>query len=87
MLGLLDNIKYGTNAEQKKLLEGYDYGPIQANCGITPGGHQAVVIYPKGTDWRVTGTVLDPWPEQRSILYDGGMEKNISAWSKSFWLL
>ena len=78
VLGLLDNIKYGTNAEQKKLLEGYDYGPIQANCGITPGGHQAVVIYPKGTDWRVTGTVLDPWPEQRSKSY------TMEEWKKIF---
>jgi hypothetical protein len=37
VLGLLDNIKYGNNAAQKKILEGYEYGPIQANCGVTPG--------------------------------------------------
>lgn len=78
VLGMLDNIKYGNDPAQKKLLEGYDYGPIQANCGITPGGHQAVVIYPKGTDWRVTGTVLDPWPEQRSRSY------TIEEWKKIF---
>lgn len=78
VLGMLDNIKYGNDPAQKKLLEGYDYGPIQANCGITPGGHQAVVIYPKGTDWRVTGTVLDPWPEQRSKSY------TMEEWKKIF---
>lgn len=78
VLGLLDNIKFGNNAAQKKLLEEYDYGPIQANCGVTPGGHQAVVIYPKGTDWRKTGTVLDPWPEQRPKSY------TIEEWKKIF---
>lgn len=78
VLGMLDNIKYGNDAEQKKLLEGYEYGPIQANCGVTPGGHQAVVIYPKGTDWRETGTVLDPWPEQKSKSY------TIEEWKKIF---
>jgi|CXWL01.1.fsa_nt_gi hypothetical protein len=78
VLGLLDNIKYGNNPAQKKLLEGYEYGPIQANCGVTPGGHQAVVIYPKGTDWRVTGTVLDPWPEQKSKSY------TMEEWKKIF---
>ncbi len=69
VLGFLDNMKYGNDPAQKRLLEDYDYGPIQTNCGVTPGGHQAVVIYPKGTDWRVTGTVLDPWPEQRPRSY------------------
>jgi hypothetical protein len=78
VLGMLDNIKYGNDPAQKKLLEGYDYGPIQTNCGVTPGGHQAVVIYPKGTDWRQTGTVLDPWPEQRSKSY------TMEEWKKIF---
>jgi hypothetical protein len=42
-------------------LEGYDYGPIQSWDGY----HQAVVVYPKGTDWSKTGVVLDPWINQK----------------------
>ena len=33
--------------------------------GIGHGAeHHAVVIYPKGTDWKETGVVVDPWTKQ-----------------------
>jgi len=56
----LDGIRLSSNADERALLAGLDYGPIQAYYG----GHQAVVLYPKGTNWQETGIVLDPWPEQ-----------------------
>jgi hypothetical protein len=37
-----------------------DYGPVKT----TFGGHHAVVLYDKGTDFQTTGDVLDPWPHQ-----------------------
>lgn len=60
VLTWLDAIRRHPDPEVRAQLGGLDYGPIQAYSG----GHQAVVVYPRGTDWRDTGTVLDPWPEQ-----------------------
>lgn len=60
VLAFLDAIKWSKDPNERALLDKFDYGPIQAYYG----GHQAVVIYPKGTNWLETGTVLDPWPTQ-----------------------
>jgi len=57
-----------------KQMEGYDFGPIQA----FGGGHQAVVVYPKGTDWKKTGTVLDPWINQKPEKY------TVEEWTSHF---
>ncbi|MGM0770927.1 MAG: hypothetical protein ACQESU_04890 [Halobacteriota archaeon] len=43
------------------LLEGYDFGPIEGSYAA----HHAVVVYPKGTDWKKTGIVFDPWYHQK----------------------
>lgn len=62
----------------KEGMEGFEYGPIQAWLG----GHQAVIIFPKGTNWKETGTVLDPWPTQnhegKPITY------TVAEWKKQF---
>jgi hypothetical protein len=60
ILNLLNNLKFSDKPEERALLDDWDYGPIQ----VFGGGHQAVVIYRKGTDWKVDGIVLDPWPLQ-----------------------
>jgi hypothetical protein len=64
-LKFLHNIQ--ANSSECTLLNGYEFGPIEGSYG----GHHAVVIYPKGTDWKKTGLVLDSWyhqkPEQFSI--------------------
>jgi len=57
----LDSMRTDPDPTARARLAGIDYGPIQAYAG----GHQAVVVFPRGTDWRETGTVLDPWPNQR----------------------
>ncbi|MBI5583572.1 MAG: hypothetical protein HY892_07090 [Deltaproteobacteria bacterium] len=83
ILTLLGQLQYSSNPKEKALFEGYgpegfEYGPIAGWMG----GHQAVVLYPKGTDWRVTGTVLDPWPTQNHagtpITYP------VAEWAKKF---
>lgn len=43
------------------LLEGYDFGPIEGSYAA----HHAVVVYPKGTNWKKTGMVFDPWYHQK----------------------
>ena len=53
------------------LLNGFEYGPIRGASDV----HHAVVIYPEGTDWKETGTVLDPWINQNPEVY------SISGWS------
>lgn len=65
VLKWLLSIYFNNNSTDKALLDGFDFGPIQ----ITKGAHQAVVIFPKGTDWHSTGVVFDPWPEQTPRLY------------------
>lgn len=61
VLDFLDDVRLSRDPAERALLDGFDYGPIEGSCGF----HQAVVIYPSGTDWEQTGIVLDPWPNQR----------------------
>jgi hypothetical protein len=77
ILSWLDGVRFGNNMEIRQQLEQFDYGPIQANSVSTPG-HQSVVIYPKNTNWKETGIVLDPWPEQKAKTY------TIQEWKKLF---
>lgn len=61
VLRWLESIRTHPDPQVRAQLGGLDFGPIQAYNG----GHQAVVLFRRGTDWRQTGTVLDPWPSQR----------------------
>ena len=60
--------------EECKLLNGYEFGPIEGSYG----GHHAVVVYPNGTDWKKTGTVFDPWPAQYPMTF------TIARWEERF---
>lgn len=74
VLAFLDAAKWSNDPEMKKLFDAYDYGPIEAYYG----GHQAVVIYPKGKDWITEGIVLDPWITQSPKTY------TIQEWAGRF---
>jgi hypothetical protein len=74
VLDWLDKIRTDPDPAVRAQLGGLDYGPVQAYRG----GHQAVVVFPRGTDWHETGTVLDPWPTQRPETY------TIQQWGKRF---
>lgn len=76
VLKWLLGLYFSKDPADRALLDGFDFGPIQ----ITKGAHQAVVIYPKGTDWRSNGIVFDPWVEQRPRLY------TIDEWDGMFFL-
>jgi len=67
---------HGIQADPKNctLLNGYEFGPIQGSSGA----HHAVVIFPKGTDWKKTGIVLDAWPHQKPEHF------NIDVWRKEY---
>lgn len=74
VLDLLNSLKFSDDPEERALLDEWDYGPIESLWG----GHQAVVIYPKGTDWVDSGIVLDPWIDQEPKKYD------IHSWAGMF---
>lgn len=74
VLKVLDDLRRHGNDTEQAIFDHFDYGPIHAYHG----GHQAVVIFPKGTDWNTTGLVFDPWPEQRPMTYE------IADWKKRF---
>lgn len=76
VLKWLLSLYFSKNSTDQALLDGFDFGPIQ----IAKGAHQAVVIFPTGTDWQSTGIVLDPWPEQTPRLY------SIDEWDGMFLL-
>ncbi|HEX9675476.1 MAG TPA: hypothetical protein VGA07_05815 [Anaerolineales bacterium] len=75
VLRWLDGIRTNPDPKVRGTLAGLDYGPIQTNGG----GHRAVVIFPRGTDWRATGTVLDPWPQQQPASFP------IGRWADNLW--
>ncbi|WP_135607300.1 hypothetical protein [Methanococcoides methylutens] len=66
--------KMQSNPEECHLLNGYDFGPIEGSYSA----HHATVVYPKGTDWKKTGIVFDPWPQQKPEVM------SISEWEKTF---
>lgn len=61
----LDRIRTSPDPDVRALLNGLDYGPVQT----AHGGHRSVVIYRSGGDWRTSGYVLDPWPNQRPEIF------------------
>lgn len=73
VLTLLDGLRFSLDPAERDLMTDFDYGPIHAY----EGGHQAVVIYPKGSDWGKTGIVLDPWVTQKPTQYTIAEWKNI----------
>lgn len=66
VMDFLDGVRTSPDKNVRSMLAGYEYGPIQTSGG----GHVAVVVFPTGTDWTKTGTVLDPWPTQKPAAYD-----------------
>lgn len=74
ILRLLDEIKFNPDPCVSAWLDDWDYGPIESLWG----GHQAVVIYPRGTTWTDTGLALDPWITQSPQVY------TIQDWSLQF---
>ncbi len=66
VLNLFNALRFSVDPCERALFDKWDYGPIQAWYG----GHQAVVLYPWATNWMETGLVLDPWIEQKPMIYE-----------------
>jgi len=74
VLKFLNQLKFSADPCERALLDKWEFGPIQAWWG----GHQAVVLYPWATNWMETGLVLDPWIEQKPMVY------NVLDWAVYF---
>ncbi len=70
ILNFFDRLRGSKNPKERCLFDDFDYGPIEIGVGL----HQAIVIYRKGSDWKWTGMVLDPWFNQTPEVY------SIAAW-------
>ncbi|MFQ5923583.1 MAG: hypothetical protein ACE5M4_12145, partial [Anaerolineales bacterium] len=77
VLRWLDSVRTTPDENVRSMLEGLDYGPIQTNGG----GHRSVVLFPRGTDWRTTGTMLDPWPSQKPRAFP------MAEWGDHLWFV
>jgi hypothetical protein len=74
VLAFFDSIRFNADPGIRKLLKGFDYGPISRAGG--PEwliGHHAVVLFVTGNDWwwanDITNTwVFDPWPRQKPVV-------------------
>lgn len=77
VLDFLDGLRRSKNKSESCLLEPFDYGPIEIGVGF----HQAVVIYGKGETWKLTGTVLDPWFNQRPEVFSMPVWQWKSCWA------
>jgi len=85
VLALLDSIKWSPDPKIRALLDGFDYGPVEAPGMLwTLFPHQAVVIYPKGSDWITDGIVLDPWMTQTPKSYTTAEWAQIHSYG-SYW--
>jgi hypothetical protein len=72
VLAFFDSIRFNKDPEVRKLLNGFDYGPISRGRITLLHGHNAVLLYVSGKEWselsQLTLTrnswVFDPWPTQ-----------------------
>jgi len=78
VLNWLDSLRTSPNESLRNLLTGLDYGPIETQGG----GHRAVVVFQRGTDWHTTGVVFDPWPYQEPRAFPMGIW-NLNLWGVS----
>ena len=79
-LGLYFNL----DIEKRKLMEGFDFGPLAAGPPA-PLSHHFVVLWPRGTNWHHTGIFLDPWYNQHPQAYVYYPTSGNQWWLYSFW--
>ena len=66
--------KFSERRTYHDLFNGVEYGPVQSWGDLY---HQAVAIWPSGTNWKQTAIILDPWWTQSAKTYP------IKIWSPS----
>lgn len=90
-----------TFAALRPLLTNKSLTVSKVRYGLPPTQHNAVVVYPNGTDWKYTGVVFDGWLKQKSdpdkmvYLYEtwgpirpiGGVEVEPRYWKANVRLL
>ena len=56
---------FSDDIRRRKLMDGFDFGPLVSGADIIRFTHHFVVIWPRGRDWHERGVFLDPWLSQR----------------------
>lgn len=64
-LRLLLKLLFSTNVDDRKLMDGFDFGPLKAGYDTLRFNHHWVVIWPRDSEWKSSGIYLDPWLNQR----------------------
>ncbi|HUF37530.1 MAG TPA: hypothetical protein VMN57_03315 [Anaerolineales bacterium] len=75
-LKILDAARQNSDPNVYNPFEVLAYAPVQLS-GLD---HKGVVVFPVGTDWRLTGVVLDPW----IAAYPAGVP--VAEWAGSVWV-
>lgn len=88
VMQFLNSIRFNSDPEVRKLMEGIDYGPVErGSSGYFSGWtyHVAVVLYRIGEDWKndPEAVIFDPWFTQTPKVYDMNTWKEIGTFSQS----
>jgi hypothetical protein len=62
-------VLFSEDVRTRRLMDGFDFGPLMSGADVIRFTHHFVVIYPKGRDWHMSGVFLDPWPSQSPRAY------------------
>jgi hypothetical protein len=65
VLYFLTGLLFNEDPALRKLLDGFDFGPLMSGPAEIRFTHHFVVIYPRGQDWHKLGVFLDPWGVQK----------------------
>ena len=86
VLNFMDSVRFNPDPEVRKLLAGWDFGPIYRGSWLA-FGHKSVAVYPIGTFdysatqltlgvgvkwWTDEFKVFDPWPQQKPMVVSMG---------------
>ena len=56
---------FSGNINRRKLMDGFDFGPLMSGADVIRFTHHFGVIWPRGRSWPESGVILDPWISQR----------------------
>jgi hypothetical protein len=65
VLYFLTALLFNEDVAVRRLMDGFDFGPLMSGPAEIRFTHHFVVIWPRGGDWHQNGVILDPWGVQR----------------------
>jgi hypothetical protein len=65
VLYFLTDLLFNEDLAARRLMDGFDFGPLMSGPTEIRFTHHFVVIWPRGRQWPRSGVFMDPWPIQR----------------------